>query len=439
MSLPVPQVGAPSTREKLMEVANIHHCQCMSCQQQGDHSVREYHRLLNLFMSRLSTEQRRLLAAVESMRIGKGGCRSVSEITGLCARTIARGRAELTSLLVGRPVEQTRRRPGMRTIEEKYPEIESILEHLVADETGEDPMTKKKWVRISSRKLTKKLATMGIQVNYRTICRLLKQMGYSMKVNVKARAATVNSPKRDRQFGYIAEQKAAFLAAGNPIISVDAKKKELIGSFKANGTLWCKEAIQVSDYTFASMAECVATPYGVYDVGLNKGYIWVGTSGDTPAFAVAALNQWWLHVGRRIYPDATSLLILADGGGSNGCRCRAWKHRLQTNICDTHGLTVTVCHYPTRCSKYNPIERRLFSHISMNWAGKPLSSLELMLGYMRGTTTETGLSVQACLLEDVFPQGEKVTRKEMEQMTLQPHQTCPDWNYTIKPRTADDH
>jgi hypothetical protein len=299
-------------------------------------------------------------------------------------------------------------------------------------------MTRKKWIRVSSRKLSKKLAQMGYTVNYHTLCRLLKKMGYSMKVNVKKRASTAHSPKRDAQFKYISAQKAAFMVAGNPIISVDAKKKELIGDFKVPGTSWCKKPIEVSDYSFASMADCVATPFGVYDVRTNKGYVWVGTSGDTPAFAVMAIKQWWMYAGRHCYPDATSLLILADGGGSNGCRCRVWKHRLQKEFCDALGLPVTVCHYPTRCSKYNPIERRLFSHISINWAGKPLTSLPLMLGYIRGTTTETGLSVEAFLEDGDFPQREKVSKREMGQIALRCHDTFPNWNYTIAPRQDDD-
>src|SRR5260370_38335470 len=173
-----------------------------------------------------------------------------------------------------------------------------------------------------------------------------------MKVNVRTRASTTHSPKRDAQFKYIAAQKAAFLAAGNPVISVDAKKEELIGDFKANGKVWCKDAIAVSNYTFASLAECVATPYGVYDLETNKGYIWVGTSGDTPAFAVTAIKLWWLYAGRHVYPEATDLLVLADGGGGNGCRCRAWKHQVQEVLCHGLGLRMTACHYPPRDSKY---------------------------------------------------------------------------------------
>ncbi len=356
----------------------------------------------------------------------------------LCASDVARARAELAALLAGTPLERPKGRPGRPSIKEKYPEIENVLRELVTDETAGDPMTRKKWVRISGRKLSKKLAEKGYQVNYHTVCCLLKQMGYSMKVNVKHRASTAYSPKRDAQFKYIAEQKAAFLAAGDPVISVDTKKKELIGNFKASGRSWCKDAIEVDEYACASIAECVATPCGVYDVRTNKGYVWVGTSGNTPAFAVTAIKRWWLHAGHHLYPEAANLLVLADGGGSNGCRCRAWKHQLQTELCDGLGLTVTVCHYPPRCSKFNPVERRLFSHISMNWAGRPLSTMDLMLGYIRGTTTETGLTVEAFLLEGDFPLGQKVSNKEMGRLVFQPHQTCPGWNYTITPRLNDD-
>jgi hypothetical protein len=323
-------------------------------------------------------------------------------------------------------------------VEEKYPDIKHVLEQLVEDDTAGDPMTRKKWVRASSRKLSERLGRMGYTVNQHTLCRLLKEMGYSLKVNVKGRASTAHFPKRDAQFRYIASQKAAFIAARNPVISVDAKKKELIGGFKAHGASWCKSPIEVNDYTFASRADCVATPYGVFDVRTNKGYVWVSTSGATPAFAVMAVKQWWIYAGRHCYPEATSLLILADGGGSNGCRCRVWKHRLQTDICDALGLSTTVCHYPTGCSKYNPIERRLFSHISMNWAGKPLTSLALMLGYIRGTTTKTGLTVEAFLAEGDFPQAEKVSTKEMGQIALRSYDTCPEWNYTIVPREHED-
>ena len=197
----------------------------------------------------------------------------LSAITGLCPATIRRGRAELAGLLEGTPLERAQGRPGRPSTEEKYPEIKSVLEQLLEDETAGNPMTRKKWVRVSSRNISKKLAKMGYCVNYHTVCRLLKDLGYSMKVNVKKRASTAHSPKRDAQFRYIASQKAAFLAAGNPVISVDAKKKEQVGNFKADGSSWCKDAIEVSDYSFPSMAECIATAFGIYDVRTNKGYV----------------------------------------------------------------------------------------------------------------------------------------------------------------------
>jgi hypothetical protein len=308
------------------------------------------------------------------------------------------------------------------------------LEELLVDETAGDPMSSKIWVRISSRTLSKKLSDLGYQISSHTVCRLLRQMGYSLKVNVRKRASTAYSPERDLQFQYIAEQKSVFAASGSPIISVDCKKKELIGNFRANGSVWCKEAVEVAEHSFASMAQCVATPYGVYDLTANTGYVWVGTSRDTPAFAVTAIERWWVHAGRNAYPHTNNLLILADSGGSNGFRCHAWKQQLQTQLCDRLGLTVTVCHYPTRCSKYNPIERRLFSHISMNWLGKPLVSLDVVLGYTRGTTTRTGLTVQAFNMDETFPLGQRVSKSALDQLSLLPHQTCPDWNYTIRPR-----
>jgi hypothetical protein len=406
----------------------------LRCREEAEHPEREHHREINLLMGQLPHAQRKIYAAIESKRLGRGGCQSVSEITGLCASALSRGRAELAALLAGTPLERPKGKPGRRSIEEKYPEIKSVLQTLVADETGGNPMTQKKWVRISSRKLSKKLGEKGYTVNYHKICNLLKEMGYSMMVNVRHRASTAYSPKRDAQFEYIAQQKAAFLAAGNPVISVDTKKKELIGNFKARGQSWCKKAIEVSEYDFASLASYVATPFGIYDVQTNKGYVWVGTSGNTPAFAVTAIKRWWLHAGQHVYPKAVNLLVLADGGGSNGCRCRAWKYQVQAELCDGLGLTVTVCHYPPGCSKFNPVERRLFSHISMNWAGKPLSTLDLMLGYIRGTTTETGLTVEAFLLEEGFALGEKVSKKEMGRLALQSHQTDSAWNYTITPR-----
>lgn len=352
-----------------MTAFSIHRCQCRPCQQDADHPERDYHRQLNWFMSQLNTAQRRWYAAIEASRRGGTGDRLVSQITGLGRPAIRRGHGEVKALAAGMPDERPPNRSGRPRTEKRYPEILQVLEGLLADEVAGDPMSNKKWVRRSSRELTRQLQAKGYQTNNHTVCRLLRDMGFSMKVNVKKRASTAYAPVRDAQFKYLASQKDVFLTAGLPVISVDAKKKELIGNFRAGGRTWRKTPIEVSEYTFASLAACVASPYGVYDLANNRGYVQVNTSVDSPERAVTAIRRWWHQAGCHAYPGATKLLILADGGGSNGCRCRAWKKQVQTQLCDGLRLTVTVCHYPPRCSKYNPIERRLFSHISMNWGG----------------------------------------------------------------------
>jgi DDE family transposase len=222
-----------------------------------------------------------------------------------------------------------------------------------------------------------------------------------MRAN-KRRQVHVNCRGRDEQFHYIASQRERFRAAGLPIISVDTKKKELIGEFRNSGRTWCRHAEEVDEHDFPSAALYKAVPYGIYDVTLNTGYIFVGTSADTPAFAAEAIARWWQTEGQVTYPKTDQLLILADSGGSNSCQSRAWKLNLQDKLSDPFGLVVAVCHYPTACSKWNPIEHRLFSFITINWAGKPLRTLETMLGYIRGTSTATGLTVKAFLQEGSY-------------------------------------
>lgn len=225
-------------------------------------------------------------------------------------------------------------------------------------------------------------------------------------------------------------------AAGSPIISVDTRKKELIGNFKNAGRAWGQEAEAVNGHDFPHDALLRAVPYGIYDVGSNRGSVYVGTSADTPEFAVAALARWWEDEGRARFPQANELLILADAGGSNGARTRSFKLHLQEQFSDRYGLSVTVCHYPTGCSKWNPIEHRLFSQISLNWAGKPLRSLDIMLNAIRGTTTQTGLTVQAARLDGTFAKGQKVSDEQMQHLHLEHPSVCRQWNYTIRPRLA---
>jgi hypothetical protein len=262
-------------------------------------------------------------------------------------------------------------------------------------------------------------------------------MGFSMKVSIKKKRGIIpDSPKRDEQFRYIADQKNIFMAAKCPIISVDTKKSELIGDFKRSGKVWCREAREVNQYDFRSLAVCRAVPYGIYDLTRNRGYVYVGTSAATPEFAMDAIVDWWKREGQEQYPEVDRLLILADGGGTNGWQSGTWKQQIQKKLCDEFRLVVTVCHYPPRCSKWNPIERRLFSFISINWAGKPLPTLEAMLGYIRETTTTTGLTVQAFLQEANYEKGQKVSKREMGELFLVTHETCSDWNYTIRPRSS---
>jgi hypothetical protein len=319
--------------------------------------------------------------------------------------------------------------------EAKYPGIGAALEQILAEEAAGDPMSEQVWVRNSVERIGEKLKEHGIKVCGKTVWHLLRRMGFSMKYGKKRRAGSGRGcPHREEQFGYIAAKKKEFLAAGLPVISIDTKKKELIGDFKKPGRVWCRNAPQVEEYDFPSLAECRAVPFGVYDVGRNVGYVVVGVSNDTSAFAVAALSKWWREEGRAAYPAAKQLLILADGGGTNGSRSRAWRVNLQRMLCDEFGLAATVCHYPPGCSKWNPIERRLFSRISINWSGVPLRTLSIMLGYIRGTTTSTGLRVSAHLDEGVYQRGQKVGKDELEGLRLKQHDACPKWNYTISPR-----
>jgi hypothetical protein len=306
---------------------------------------------------------------------------------------------------------------------------------LLETETAGDPMSEQKWQRSSLRHLMDELSRLGYWLSHTTIARLLKEQKYSLKANVK-RLSGSHHPDREQQFQYIASQRAIFQQAGLPIISVDTKKKELIGNFRNPGQEWSQEATAVNDHDFEQDALGKAVPYGVYDLTQNRGYVYVGQSADTPQFAVEAIVRWWQEIGNNLYPNTDKILILADAGGSNGCRPRLWKQQLQEQFADQLGLEITVCHYPTGASKWNPIEHRLFGPISINWAGKPLRSFEFMLACIRGTSTATGLQVEAFLVEKVYPKGIKVAKEMMQTLQIVWHSVCPRWNYTIMPRSA---
>jgi Rhodopirellula transposase DDE domain len=304
---------------------------------------------------------------------------------------------------------------------------------VVDEHTGGNPMQMRKFVRRSLRKVASDLHCCGHSASHTTVGTLLHAENYSPKANRK-RYASTRHPDRDRQFRYIAKQKQAFLAAGLPVISIDSKKKELIGNFQQRGRSWCQEAETVNTHDFKKDASGQAVPYGLYLLNQNRGFVRVGLSANTAEFAVDTIVSWWQTDGQRDFPQAQWLLILADGGGSNGCRLRLWKARLQTEVADRFGLEVTVCHYPTGASHYNPVEHRLFGPISVNWAGNPLRSLPLLLACIRGTQTETGLRVKASLNRKHYKTKIKVSDQEMNSLLLKRHRVCPNWNYTIKPR-----
>ncbi len=300
-------------------------------------------------------------------------------------------------------------------------------------ETAGDPMTGLKWTRRTAGKIAKELRAAGLEIGKSTVLKLLKQMGYSLRVNHK-KLSSGASAHRDEQFAYIASLRDRFERRGDPVISVDAKKKELVGNFKNAGATWCRNAIPVKDHDFRSEALGMAIPYGVYDVLANRGAVIVGNSFETPAFAVASIEKWWRCEGQRRYADAGRLLILADSGGGNGSRCRAWKLGLQELLADRHGLEITVAHYPSGASKWNPIEHRLFSEISKNWAGIPLDSYETILKYIRTTRTAWGLRVRTFLDRRTYRKGVKISDAQMRGLSICEHKTLPRLNYAISPR-----
>jgi hypothetical protein len=306
------------------------------------------------------------------------------------------------------------------------------IENLMKHDTAGDPMTRLRWTRRTTSKISRELRRVGIRVSPRTVARLLKQLGYSLRVNHKKRSR--GSPKeRDRQFRYIQEIRENFESEALPVVSIDSKKKELVGRFKNPGTTWEKKPVAVLDHDFRSDAKALVVPYGVLDLQARRGRVLLALSHDTAALAVDGISSWWSRDGRRRYPEADHLLVLADAGGSNGARIRAFKHDLQHRFCDRFGVAVTVCHYPPGASKWNPIDHRLFSAISQNWQGRPLESLETVLNYIRTTTTETGLTVGASLTRKNYPTGVKISDEAMAALSLHRHPLHPMWNYTILP------
>ena len=386
----------------------------------------------------LSELQRRLWLGAEAAELGPGGVAIVAEATGVTADTVRRGRAEASGAQVPGPGRSRRPGGGRKPSEARDGELAAALEALVDPVTRGDPMSPLRWTCKSTRALARALAGAGHPVSDFVVRRLLHQAGYSLQASVKVAEGASQHPDRDAQFRYLNDQAAAHLAAGDPVISVDAKKKENVGEFKNGGAEWqprgSPEPVNVHDFIDKELGK--VTPYGIYDVGANTGWVAVGTDHDTAAFAVATIARWWQAVGQPAYPHATRLLICADGGGSNGYRTRLWKTELAALAAGT-GLAITVCHLPPGTSKWNKIEHRLFAFISQNWRGKPLVSYEVIVSLIAATTTTTGLQVQCELDGTAYPTGRKVTDEELATVRIERDAFHGEWNYTIRPTTPE--
>jgi hypothetical protein len=387
----------------------------------------------------LDERARRLWAAAEARAIGRGGITWVAEATGLSRVTIRAGLSQL-----GRPVTPTGReaaddrlrRPGggRKPLTDHDTDLLPALETLVDPETRGDPMSPLRWTCKSAAKLAAELQALGHAVSERTVNRLLHVLGYSLQVNRKTIEGK-GHPDRDAQFQYISRRVKAFQRQGQPVVSVDAKKKELVGQFRDGGREWQSEGqpAEVEVYDFAKKDLGKAIPYGVYDQTANAGWVSVGVDHDTAEFAVETLRRWWRNMGSRVYPGAKRLLITADGGGSNGRRCRLWKVELQ-GLADEIGLRISVCHFPPGTSKWNKIEHRMFCHITENWRGRPLVSREVVVNLIGHTTTKTGLAIRSVLDEGSYPTGRAVSDEQMEGLSIRRDKFHGEWNYTLLPR-----
>jgi len=382
----------------------------------------------------LNERQRRLVAAADAQLLGRGGISRVSAASGLSRTTIHKALRELAGdRLTGERVREAG--GGRKQIKQQQPAVLKELEQLVSPTTRGDPMSPLRWTCKSTSKLAAELRRRGYPISTRTVARLLqKDLDYSLQANRKTKEGA-SHPDRNAQFEYIAEQTQAFQQRGQPVISVDTKKKELVGEFKNAGRerqpKRSPEAVQTHDFPDKELGKGV--PYGVYEVGGNCGWVSVGLDHDTAEFATATISRWWRRMGSQTYPQARELLILADSGGSNSSRTRLWKVALQ-RLADHTGLGLSVCHFPPGTSKWNKIEHRMFCHITANWRGKPLTSHEVIVNLIGNTTTKTGLTIQAELDTGNYPTGIQVSDEDLAQVCMEKAEFHGEWNYHISPR-----
>jgi len=387
---------------------------------------------LALILPHLNERQRRLVLGAEARVLGHGGVTLVARAAQVSRTTVHAALAELATVT---PDSERSRRPGggRHALQESDPTLLADLEALIEPVTRGDPMSPLRWTCKSTRQLAAALQVQGHQVSHMTVARLLQHLEYSLQAPRKLLEGT-SHPDRDAQFTYLNTHVADALAAGQPVVSVDCKKKELVGAYKNGGQEWQPQGRPepVNVYDFVDKAVGKAIPYGIYDVGRNAGWVNVGQDHDTAQFAVESLRRWWQTVGSQAYPQAERLLICADGGGSNGTRVRLWKVAMQA-LADETGLPISVCHLPPGTSKWNKIEHRLFAHISMNWRGRPLISHEVIVELIGATTTRTGLTVQAVRDTGRYPTKIKVSDEALAAVHLTPHPFHGEWNYTISP------
>ena len=385
----------------------------------------------------LNEAQARVFVAQKALAEGRGAVSRLARLTHMSRPTILKGIAELEAGRLPLRPESGRIRAlggGRKSVEEADPHLKRVLARLVEASTAGDPMSYLLWTNKSTRNLADELERQGYTVSHVTVARCLRELGYSLQANVKAIEGKQH-PDRDAQFRYLNNEVRSFVGRRDPVVSVDTKKKELVGSFENRGLRWQPagepEAVNVHDFPIPGRGKAI--PYGTYDVMRDEAVVNVGITHETAEFAVESIRRWWRLLGRKAYPQARRLLICADAGGSNGSRLRAWKVHLQA-LADQLGMAVTVCHYPPGTSKWNKVEHRLFSFISMNWRGRPLLSYEAVVNLIGGTTTKSGLRVKALLDTREYEPGQKITDDEMRTLRMTPHRFHVDWNYTFQAR-----
>ena len=391
-------------------------------------------RFFEVVLPHLNEVQRRVVAGAAAEMLGRGGKTVVATASGMSRNTVIKAEAEVEAGIE----PSARLRPpggGDKPLTDRQPGLLEALDELVYPETRGNPMSRLRWTSKSSTNLAEDLVRQGFEVSPRTVLRLLHRLGYSLQANAKVTEGRQH-PDRDAQFGYLNDTAAAFISDGQPVISVDTKKKELLGNYANGGAEWAPagepERVNVHDFADRALGERgKAIPYGIYDIANDEGWVNVGDTADTAEFAVESIRRWWNQMGRDRFPDAERLLITADAGGSNGYRLRAWKVQLARLATET-GLNITVCHYPPGTSKWNRIEHRMFSFITMNWRGRPLTTLRTIIELISATATTTGLTIQADYDPNWYPKGIKITNKQLAAVPLDPHDFHGEWNYTIR-------